>query len=111
MTIATIFADIPTGWLIVLGLIVFALAIRFRGIVSLAVTAFFMLGTWNAGDPQPVLCIAIGFIFWIVLTALASYFGGSDADDAGAPAGGYSHAAEQARLASEYHRRDRESRF
>ena len=28
-----------------------------------------------------------------------------------APAGGYSYADEQARLASEYHRRDREGRF
>lgn len=111
MSITTIIAEIPIGAIVVLGLALAALALRFRGIVSLTIGAICLLGTWNAGEAQPGLAIAVAFGFYVILSAVAGIFGSRTtiSDDDGNA--GYSYADEQARLASEYHRRQREGRF
>lgn len=111
MTASTIIADIPTGFIIVAGIVVLILAVRFRGPMSIAFAGLCLLGTWNAGDAQPLLAAVMGMALYGVLALIGNVFGGRGEPDSGAPAGGYDYAAEQARLASEYHRRDRESRF
>jgi hypothetical protein len=110
MNIATIFADIPTGFLVVIGLIVLAVAVRFRGIATIALTGLLMIGTWASGHPRPAECLLFGAIVYVILSIVAGIFGGRGYD-ADAPASGYSYADEQARLASEYQRREREGRF
>lgn len=111
MTASTIIADIPTGIIIVAGIVVLILAVRYRGPMAIAFAGLCLLGTWNAGDAQPVLAAVMGVALYGVLSLIGNVFGGRGELDSGAPAGGYDYAAEQARLASEYHRRDRESRF
>ncbi|MEJ7928173.1 hypothetical protein WG908_15610 [Sphingobium sp. AN641] len=111
MTASTIIAAIPTGFIIVAGIVVLILAVRFRGPMSIAFAGLCLLGTWNAGDAQPLLAAVMGIALYGVLALIGNVFGGRGELDSGAPAGGYDYAAEQARLASEYHRRDRESRF
>jgi len=111
MTASTIIADIPTGFIIVAGIVVLILAVRFRGPMSIAFAGLCLLGTWNAGDAQPLLAAVMGIALYGVLALVRNVFGGRGEVDSGVPAGGYDYAAEQARLASEYHRRDRESRF
>lgn len=110
MNIATIFADIPTGFLVVIGLIVLAVAVRFRGITTIALTGLLMIGTWAGGHPRPGECLLVGAIVYAILSIVSGIFGDRGLGD-DAPTGGYSYADEQARLASEYHRRDREGRF
>lgn len=112
MNIATIIAEIPTGVIVVIGLIALVLAIRFRASMSIALAAITLFGTWNAGEVQPVLAILMGGGFYIVLSVIGGIFGGRNALDDDAPInGGYDYGAEQSRLAREYHRRERESRF
>ncbi len=111
MTASTIIADIPTGFIVVAGIVVLILAVRFRGPMSIAFAGLCFLGTWNAGEAQPVIAALMGVALYGVLALIANVIGGRGELDSEAPAGGYDYAAEQARLASEYHRRDRESRF
>ncbi|QHD70858.1 hypothetical protein GS397_27545 (plasmid) [Sphingobium yanoikuyae] len=111
MSIATTIADIPTGFLVVIGLLLAAFAVRFRGIVTIAVTGLLIVGTWASGQPRPGECLFFGALVYAILSIVAGIFGGGTREGDDAPAGGYSYADEQARLASEYHRRERESRF
>jgi len=53
----------------------------------------------------------MGIVLYGGLAIIGSIFGGRGELDHEARSGDYDYAAEQARLASEYHRRDRESRF
>ena len=109
MTASTIIADIPTGLIVVAGLIVLILAVRFRGPMSIAFAALCLLGTWNAGEAQPMLAAVMGVALYGVLSLISGVFSGRGELDSEAPPG--DSGAEQARLAREYHRRDRESRF
>ncbi|CAN5223155.1 MULTISPECIES: hypothetical protein [Sphingobium] len=111
MTASTIIADIPTGLIVVTGLVMLILAVRFRGPMSIAFAILCLFGTWNAGEAQPVLAAIMGIVLYGGLAIIGSIFGGRGELDHEARSGDYDYAAEQARLASEYHRRDRESRF
>lgn len=111
MTASTIIADIPTGFIIVAGIVVLILAVRFRGPMSIVFAALCLLGTWNAGEAKPAIAALMGVALYGFLALIGSVFVGRGELDSEVPAGGYDYAAEQARLASEYHRRDRESRF
>jgi|GEM_PF-2881167 len=111
MTASSIIADIPTSFIVVAGLIVLVLAVRFRGPMSIAFAALCLLGTWNAGEPQPLLAAIMGGVLYGSLALIGGVFGGRGGMDDHAQTGGYDYTAEQARLAREYHRRDRESLF
>jgi hypothetical protein len=111
MTASSFIADIPTGFIVVAGLVVLVLAVRFRGGMSIAFAVLCLVGTWNAGEAQPLLAVIMGAVLYGFLALVSGLFGGRGGMDTDAPTGGYDYAAEQARLASEYHRRDRESRF
>lgn len=111
MTASTFIADIPADFIILAGIIVLILAVRFRGPMSIAFAALCLLGTWNAGEAQPVLAAVMGIALYGVLALISSLFGGRGELDSEARSASYDHAAEQTRLANEYHRRDREGRF
>ncbi|MCP1472206.1 hypothetical protein J3E64_003924 [Sphingobium sp. OAS761] len=111
MSITSIFADMPTGVIVVIALIAAALAVRFRGIVSLAFAAFCLFGSWNAGDAQPVLlALGMGIASYAILSVVGGIFGGKAPDD-DVPDRGFDHDAEYARLIEQHHRREREGRF
>lgn len=111
MSITSIFAEMPTGVIVVIALIAAVLAVRFRGVVSLAFAAFCLFGSWNAGDAQPVLlALGMGIASYAILSLVSGIFGGEVPDD-GVPDRGYDHDAEYARLIDQNHRREREGRF
>src|SRR3546814_15650457 len=87
------------------------LALCFRGLVAIVVTILCFIGLKSAGDPHLWIAIPVGLLVYGVLGAIAGLFpgGGSAVDDG--RGSGADHAAEQARLARDYHRREREARL
>ena len=111
MSFASIFDGVPAWVLVPCAFLLIVAALRYRGAVAIVVTGLCLFGLWNAGDPHPWLAFPFGLLIYGVLSAIASFFGRAIGEDAGGEGGGYDHAAEQARLANEYHRREREGRF
>ena len=111
MSITSIFADMPTGVIVVIALIAAVLAVRFRGVVSLVFAAFCLFGSWNAGDAQPVLlALGMGIGCYAILSVVGGIFGGKVPDDE-VPDRGFPHDADSARLIEQHHRREGEGRF
>lgn len=111
MSITSIFADVPTGVIVVIALIALVLAVRFRGIFSLAFAAVCLFGSWNAGDAQPLLlALGMGIACYAILSVVGGVLGGKVADD-DVPDRGYDYDAEYARLIEQNYRREREGRF
>ncbi len=111
MSFASIFDGIPAWVLVPCAFILIVAALRYRGTVAIVLTALCLFGLWNAGDPHPWLAFPFGLLIYAVLSGIAGMFGRAIGEDGGGEGGGYDHAAEQARLANEYHRREREGRF
>lgn len=111
MTFASIWNGLPAWALVPVAFVLIVLALRYRGAVAIGLTAICLLGLWNAGDPHPWIALPIGLLFYGVLTAVAGAFSGALGMDDGGDANGYDPAAEQARLAADYYRRQREGRF
>lgn len=111
MTFASIIGATPIWGLALSCLVVLWLALRFRGLVAIAVTILCLVGLKSAGDPNLWIAIPVGVLVYGALGAIAGMLpGAASADDDGRGFGA-DHAAEQARLARGYHRREREARF
>lgn len=85
---------LPTGFVIVSGIIVLILAVRFRGSMSIAFATLCLLGTWNAGDAQPIVAALMGVALYGVLALIANVLAGRGELYSDAPASGYDYAAE-----------------
>jgi len=111
MTFATIFDGFPAWGLVPLAFVALAFALLYRGVTALGVTAVCLFGLWNAGDPHPWIAFPVGLLIYGVLTGIAAVFGRAIGVDEGDEADSARYREEQARIATGYHRREREGRF
>lgn len=111
MNIAEVYAVLPTWAIVVIGLVIVALAVRFRAMVCGALAIFSFLAMWHAGDPNPWIGLVLAAVAYGILSAVAGAFSGRDEDGEYPLGKGYDYAREQARISQDYHRRERESRF
>lgn len=110
MAFANIYSAIPTGTIVVIAEILALLALRFRAIVALGLTVLAFVGLSRAGDPHPFLALPFGALVYGLLSAITAIFAGrGDAGEGEQRRLG--HAGDQDRIAADYHRRQRESRF
>ncbi len=111
MTFASIIDAMPLWAMALSAMLLLWLALRFRGLVAIAVTVLCFIGLKSAGDAHLWIAIPVGVLVYGVLGAIAGLLpGGGSMNDDGRGFGAH-HAEEQARLARDYHRRDREARF
>lgn len=109
MSVTDLFDTLPTGAIIVGGLVLAALAVRFRKAFALALAAVAAYGQWRAGDASFWIPVAMGVLAYAILETLAGLF--SPVPPRDGVVSRYDSDADWRRANDTYQRITRENRF